>query len=105
MNALIDSEKHKYDNEYAENVAYYKYVIENVRKYNSKWLTEEVYQLMIKNKENVENLKIKKKQNIAEYIYNLAGDFGVNLVLENKDISFKSWIVKNKIKNLNKIEL
>jgi len=68
-------------------------------------LTEEVHQLMIQNKENVENLEIKKKQNIAEYIYNLAGDFGVNLVLEHKDTSFTSWIQKNKLKHLNKIEL
>lgn len=76
---------------------YYQYVFENVIKYTSKWLTEEVQQLTIETKQNTLNLQLRKKRNIAEFIYFTAGDYGANLVMENGDTSFTSWILKHKI--------
>lgn len=39
---------------------------------------------------------MKKKRNIAEFIYYTASDFGVNLVMEGKDTSLYDWKEKRK---------
>ena len=64
---------------------YYRHVIENVKKYTSKWLTEEVYLLTIQTNEKPNDLELRKKRNIAEYIYFGEGDYGVELVLAGKN--------------------
>lgn len=102
INELIYS---KIKDEHLNDAKYYRYIIENVKKYTSKWLAEELHQVTIKNRENPEDIQHKKKRNIGEFIYFTAGDYGVDLVMENKDTSFKSWTKKQKAKLKDKNEL
>jgi hypothetical protein len=44
------------------------------------------------------------KKNIAEYIYFVASDFGMNSVMEGKDTSFKGWKDKKALDKKKKLE-
>jgi hypothetical protein len=53
-------------------------------------------------KEHPDNKRLKRKRNVAEFIYYTASEYGMDLVMENKDVSFDSWKPRKRFNQLRK---
>ncbi|CAF0884284.1 unnamed protein product [Brachionus calyciflorus] len=95
--------KKEFQNENLKNFKYYIYVLKNVKKYTTKWLTEEINLLNSKLFKNPNDTMSIYKRNIANFIYHKASDHAVDLVLKGEKISFDGWNSKKEPKEISTI--
>lgn len=63
----------------------------NVKKFTSKWLTEEINHLIDKLYAKPDNRDLISKRNIANFIYHTASEYAIGLVLNGMDTSLTGW--------------
>lgn len=73
-----------------------------MKKFTSKWLTEEINHLIDKSYSKPDDKELVSKKNIANFIYHTASDYAIDLVLHGEDTSLEDWKKLNKLK---KVEL